>query len=304
MKEFDIPGVSREGIENGITYLSKTGEIQVADFKQYYSDEIVDSKNDILMIQSNIDSLWKAYIDAFENMADGPDKALAIERKSILEQAYNDFNQSAENLISALNAYQEAGQMIVTLEEGDGDTTYVNHRKEELLSQNNYFNDLFYKLDYYISRVDKDLQEEYNVIKSEAKIGNEEVQLQMLNSYNRLLESNIEINKGLIDRLMYIAPIVEHVREDIMKMKVRHADEDVARRKRLLEEKRNKNVLEDVTDYEDLEGQYRHKYNEEGELVATEEGGDGSNRNGIITILVITAIVIAIFVAYVMWGKH
>ena len=52
-------------------------------------------------------------------------------------------------------------------------------------------------------------------------------------------------------------------------------------------------------DYADLEGQYRHTYDEEGNHVGTEEGGDGGNRKSLTAILVVAALVMIVFAAYV-----
>lgn len=303
-EEMMIPGTTRNAIEKGITYLSKTGELQASEFKAYYKDELKDAKSDLRAIQKDMESQWNAYEKAFAGMGESKIKQWAAERRDLVVQSYGDFNTTIDNLVGILDTYSEVAQMIESLEDGGVDRAYVEHRKGELLSQSNHFNDLFYKLDLFISRIDHHILNEYNDAVSNKEELDEEGQVKLLSEYNRLLEANIQLNKALIDRLMYITPIVEHVREDVMKMKVRHADEDVARRKQLLEEKRGRKHLEDVTDYEDLEGQYRHKYNEAGEHIATEEGGDGSNRNGIITILVLTAIVIAIFCIYVFLGKH
>ena len=58
--------------------------------------------------------------------------------------------------------------------------------------------------------------------------------------------------------------------------------------------------MEDVTDYDDLEGQYRNRYDEDGNLIGVDEGGTGGNRRGWQVVIVMAAIVLAVIAYFVL----
>ena len=99
--------------------------------------------------------------------------------------------------------------------------------------------------------------------------------------------------------MQMMVPRLEGLREDVMKVQVHSVANDVEERRQRLQELRQQAKVEDVTDYADLEGQYRHTYDEEGNHVGTEEGGDGGNRKSLTALLVVTVLVMIIFAAYV-----
>ena len=123
--------------------------------------------------------------------------------------------------------------------------------------------------------------------------------MQILFLHQTALSSCVDINKALVERLQLMVPRLEGLREDVMKVQVHSVANDVEERRKRLQEIRQQAKVEDVTDYHDLEGQYRHAYDDEGNHIGTHEGGDGGNRKSLAAILVVTAIVIAIFAAYV-----
>ena len=195
------------------------------------------------------------------------------------------------------------GNMIQQIEDRNGNPAYVWHSKQDLLAQNVELNRIFDYVDYYISAiVDMLLHEkEYanRVLEEQIEASSEEDMTQVLLFHQMILTKCVEINKMLIERLQMMVPHIDRIREDMMKLQVHHATNEVEERRKRLQELRNQEQVEDVMDYADLEGQYRHTYDEEGNHVGTEEGGDGGNRKSLTAILVVAALVMIVFAAYV-----
>ena len=189
-----------------------------------------------------------------------------------------------------LDTYIDMANMIHQMETSGGNPAYLLHRKQELLEQNVELNKIFDRVDYYISTVVDMLAKETDVVKAmlESKhTVSEEETVHILFLHQTALSTCVDINKLLVERLQLMVPRLEGLREDVMKVQVHSVTNDVEERRKRLQ------------DYVDLEGQYRHAYDEEGNHIGTQEGGDGGNRKSLTAILVVTAIVIAIFAAYV-----
>ena len=293
-------------IEKGITYVSVDAQelpLEGVQFISQYKEELVDGKQDILAIRSEIEEEIQGYEALLVEVEQKGLLAAMEERRGLLHDAMKEYANVTDTICSLIDTYIDMGNMIQQIEDRNGNPAYVWHSKQDLLAQNVELNLIFDYVDYYISAiVDMLLHEkEYanRVLEEQIEASSEEDMTQVLLFHQMILTKCVEINKMLIERLQMMVPHIDRIREDMMKLQVHHATNEVEERRKRLQELRNQEQVEDVMDYADLEGQYRHTYDEEGNHVGTEEGGDGGNRKSLTAILVVAALVMIIFAAYV-----
>lgn len=292
-------------IEKGITYVSADiQELSIEDpeFVTHYTIELIEGKEDIRAIEGEIQQLVQGYEALFVELEKQGRSNILEERRHMVLDSIREYKNVTDTICTVLDTYVDMGNMIQQMETSGGNPAYLLHRKQELLEQNVELNTIFDRVDYYISTVVDMLEKETELAKS-VLAGvpgvSEEETVQMLFLHQTALSSCVDINKALVERLQLMVPRLEGLREDVMKVQVHSVANDVEERRKRLQELRQQAKVEDVTDYADLEGQYRHAYDEEGNHIGTHEGGDGGNRKSLTAILVVTAIVIAIFAAYV-----
>lgn len=293
-------------IEKGITYVSVDAQelpLEGVQFISQYKEELVDGKQDILAIRSEIEEEIQGYEALLAEVEQKGLLAAMEERRGLLHDAMKEYANVTDTICSLIDTYIDMGNMIQQIEDRNGNPAYVWHSKQDLLAQNVELNRIFDYVDYYISAiVDMLLHEkEYanRVLEEQIEASSEEDMTQVLLFHQMILTKCVEINKMLIERLQMMVPHIDRIREDMMKLQVHHATNEVEERRKRLQELRNQEQVEDVMDYADLEGQYRHTYDEEGNHVGTEEGGDGGNRKSLTAILVVAALVMIVFAAYV-----
>lgn len=293
-------------IEKGITYVSVDAQelpLEGVQFISQYKEELVDGKQDILAIRSEIEEEIQGYEALLVEVEQKGLLAAMEERRGLLHDAMKEYGNVTDTICSLIDTYIDMGNMIQQIEDRNGNPAYVWHSKQDLLAQNVELNRIFDYVDYYISAiVDMLLHEkEYanRVLEEQIEASSEEDMTQVLLFHQMILTKCVEINKMLIERLQMMVPHIDRIREDMMKLQVHHATNEVEERRKRLQELRNQEQVEDVMDYADLEGQYRHTYDEEGNHVGTEEGGDGGNRKSLTAILVVAALVMIVFAAYV-----
>ena len=293
-------------IEKGITYVSVDAQelpLEGVQFISQYKEELVDGKQDILAIRSEIEEEIQGYEALLAEVEQKGLLAAMEERRGLLHDAMKEYGNVTDTICSLIDTYIDMGNMIQQIEDRNGNPAYVWHSKQDLLAQNVELNRIFDYVDYYISAiVDMLLHEkEYanRVLEEQIEVSSEEDMTQVLLFHQMILTKCVEINKMLIERLQMMVPHIDRIREDMMKLQVHHATNEVEERRKRLQELRNQEQVEDVMDYADLEGQYRHTYDEEGNHVGTEEGGDGGNRKSLTAILVVAALVMIVFAAYV-----
>ena len=272
-------------IEKGITYVSVDAQelpLEGVQFISQYKEELVDGKQDILAIRSEIEEEIQGYEALLVEVEQKGLLAAMEERSGLLHDAMKEYANVTDTICSLIDTYIDMGNMIQQIEDRNGNPAYVWHSKQDLLAQNVELNRIFDYVDYYISAiVDMLLHEkEYanRVLEEQIEASSEEDMTQVLLFHQMILTKCVEINKMLIERLQMMVPHIDRIREDMMKLQVHHATNEVEERRKRLQELRNQEQVEDVMDYADLEGQYRHTYDEEGNHVGTEEGGDGGNR--------------------------
>lgn len=292
-------------IEKGITYVSADiQELSIEDpeFVTHYTIELIEGKEDIRAIEGEIQQLVQGYEALFVELEKQGRSNILEERRHMVLDSIREYKNVTDTICTVLDTYVDMGNMIQQMETSGGNPAYLLHRKQELLEQNVALNTIFDRVDYYISTVVDMLAKETDFAKA-VLVGtttvSEEETVQILFLHQTALSSCVDINKMLVERLQLMVPRLEGLREDVMKVQVHSVANDVEERRKQLQELRQQAKVEDVMDYADLEGQYRHAYDEEGNHIGTHEGGDGGNRKSLAAILVVAAIVIAIFAAYV-----
>ncbi|MBD8975205.1 hypothetical protein [Veillonella magna] len=203
-----------------------------------------------------------------------------------------------ELLCSSLQTYKEASSMLSLLR--DSQPTYAEHQLNSLLEQNREFNSLLTDLNYYVVLVVNALVNENRSLENlvHGSMDGTADHEQVNNEYKDFIRRGLELNKSLDKRIMYIDGLLRDIRKQMAASQVSRLEAQVAERRRKINEQRYQAKVEDVRDYEDLEGQYRHKYDEEGNLIGTEEGGSGGNRQGIKAIIIAVALVAIVLVAH------
>ena len=263
---------------------------------------------------------------------------LAAERKDMIERGVSDIANSNRIVLSALGAYGDASHMIETLEKGGFVANYINQRKIELIKQNGEFNLLLTTLSQYMQVIIETLVAELgmgqngapsndgdgavaangDVVASDgsqadgstdAELSEEEVLRreaqkqaahgEQLAIYQSWLQRTFEVNSVLEKRLIFIEGLLRALKVDVTNLQVHQMEQQAADRRRAIAEQRYKKTIEDVKDYEDLEGQYRHHYDEEGNLVETVEGGQGGNKRGIMVSAILLGIVLIGIIVYI-----
>lgn len=292
-------------IEKGITYVSANIQelpIENLEFVRHYTIELTEGKEDILAIQSEIQTLVQGYEALFVELQEKEASESLKERRHMVADSIREYMNVTDTVCTVLDTYIDMASMIQQMETSGGNPAYLLHRKHELLEQNVALNTIFDRVDDYISIVVDMLAKETDfakaVLEGTTTISEEET-AHMLFLHQTTLSSCVDINKLLVERLQLMVPRLEGLREDVMKVQVHSVSNDVEERRKRLQELRQQAKVEDVTDYADLEGQYRHAYDDEGNHIGTHEGGNGGNRKSLAAILVVTAIVIVIFAAYV-----
>lgn len=292
-------------IEKGITYVSVDAQelpLEGVQFISQYKEELVDGKQDILAIRSEIEEEIQGYEALLVEVKDKGLLPNIEERQTLVHEALKEYGNVTHTVCSVLDTYIDMANMVKQIESAGGSEAYVWHRKHELLEQNAELNRIFDHVDYYISTIVDMLAQEIAYTKQvlEGTAHTDEADtVQLLFFHQTVLSKCVEINKLLLERLQLMVPRLDGLREDVMKVQVHSVANDVEERRQRLQELRQQAKVEDVTDYADLEGQYRHTYDEEGNHVGTEEGGDGGNRKSLTAILVVAALVMIVFAAYV-----
>ncbi len=251
-----------------------------------------------------------AYIEDLKSKYDALAKATEetsneLEQRNMIERSVGDITNSNRIVLSALGAYGDAAKMIMTLEEGGFAQNYILQRKVELIKQNNDFNILLTTLTNYMQVIISALEEELGERKpsesaneDDAEGANEATHIEQLSIYQSWLQRTYEVNSMIEQRLIFIEALLRALKGDLTNLQVHKMEQDVQARKQAIANQRYKKTLEDVRDYDDLEGQYRHQYDEDGNLIETVQGGEGGNKRGITvaaTLLGIVIIAIAIY---------
>lgn len=281
-------------IAHGITYLTAEGFYE--DFHQEYTEEMTDAKTDMNHIKEDMTSVFSHYESKVIELVSAGGYQLEADRLAKFKEAFDNYSQATNDLNGVIDAYLGVADMIDHMEELGANPNYIHHRKGEMVRKNANFNTIFDRLDQFVNQLYAALTDEIAYV--EHLIGGGE-QVERVDVEHSLLTASVETNRLLIEVLQYIVPIADGLRDDMMKLKVNSIEDEIANRKAARQAELNAKMVEDVRDYDDLEGQYRHTYDEEGNLLETIEGGEGGNRRGLQVIIGIIIVVIIIFAAYV-----
>ncbi|WP_295790318.1 hypothetical protein [uncultured Veillonella sp.] len=284
--------------------LMQTQELKgSAAFYDLYKDSIETAEAVFKENGSYIEDLKSKY-DALAKTTE--ENSAELERRDMIERSVGDIANSNRIVLSALGAYGDAAKMIMTIEQGGFAPNYILQRKFELVKQNTDFNILLTTLTNYMQVIINALEEELGETKRQTlddSVANEEAlaasHMEQLSIYQSWLQRTYEVNSMIEQRLIFIEALLRSLKGDLTNLQVHKMEQYVQARKQAIANQRYKKTLEDVRDYDDLEGQYRHQYDEDGNLIETVQGGEGGNKRGIAvaaTLLGIVIIAIAIYI--------
>lgn len=262
-------------------------------FSQRYAKSVAEVTASITAAVAKINEAAAVVVPATVDgeISDKPDGEHDFE--VILHYAVSDIRNLSNLVMSTMNTYKDVASMVDALEAGGFAAPYVEHCRQELVGQSSFFNSAISELHYYMSlTVDVLLRDVKLMQQATTSQATKEATLQTLRvTYQNLLSRSQHISKVLNERIDYITDKTNTLRRDIAKLQVAQMEDSVRVRRQAVAEKKQQKVIEDVKDYEDLEGQYRHQYDEQGNLIGTDEGGKATNRQGIRIMLIALALV-------------
>lgn len=227
------------------------------------------------------------------------------ERQEMTKYIGEDMVTISEMFSSILSSYLEMSKMVKELQDGNIKTDYILHQQGQLLEQNEGFNKLIIAVNQHVVRLfgvfDAEEHQLENMLSNTNDLVADQTFINKL--YNDLLAARTVINDQITQRMIFIDSIMKSLREDIAKLQMQRLEEEAAERRNALKQKKMHQMIEDVCDYEDLEGNRRNIYDAEGNLIEVDEGGDGSSKSGLITLLVLTVLVIAIGIGYFYFNR-
>lgn len=297
--EDNKPGISYlQGNENRLDYTA--GAIaDMLPFAETYGRNVERTLRELAAMSQTVkDSLGslKEKLSKAEDIS----HPLQTERLETIEYIGSDADTLCTMVASVLTGYRDMAAMIDKLGDGGFQPAYVEHRRRELTGQSAGLNRLFAEVNRYIFAVYECFgkEEQALAMTCEQNRENEALHQELLGRYNGLLKARRGLNNLIEERMLVMQDILKSLREDMAKVHLNKLEQDVARRREEVQARQQQTMLEDVRDYEDLEGQYRHQYDEEGRHIGTEGGGDGSNRNGLLAIAAVAvaaAVIIGVF---------
>ena len=169
---------------------------------------------------------------------------------------------------STLGAYADAAMSIQKLEKGNFTPQYIMHRKEELGMQSGDLTKLLVEFSRYAQTFLDALANESktaSLIKTEGTAGDANHKVLKV-AYQSWLQRSFDVNQnsGRASRI-HQRPL-ESLKKDLTTLQVSQMELDVQERARQVAARRYKKQVEDVRDYDDLEGQYRNRYDEDGKF--------------------------------------
>ncbi|WP_276771352.1 hypothetical protein [Veillonella seminalis] len=272
----------------------------------FYSMYITAAKTAQTIIQNNLDLLMQQAGSLNVAVAEFVEADTAVdqlkERWGFLQKTLEEVANTTRIVKTTLGAYADAAVSVQKLEAGGFTEQYILHRKEELGMQNGDLTKLLVEFSRYAQTLLDALISESktaDLIKKQGNAGdaNHKVQIALYQSW---LQHAFEVNKILEGRLVFISGLLESLKKDLTTLQVSKMEQDVQERARQVAARRYKAKVEDVTDYDDLEGQYRNRYDEDGNLIGVDEGGTGGNRRGWQVVIVMAAIVLAVIAYFVL----
>lgn len=268
-------------------------------FSQRYATSVAEVNASITAAVARISEAAEAVLPVtiIDGATDNAEKQDDFE--VILNYALSDIRNLSNLVMSTMNTYKEVASMVDALEAGGFSTPYVEHCRQELVGQSSFFNSVISELHYYMSLTVDVLIRDVKLLQqtSTPQAKRDAITQTLRVTYQNLLARSQHISKVLDERIDYVTDKTNTLRRDIAKLQVAQMEDSVRARRQAVDEKKQQKIIEDVKDYEGLEGQYRHRYDEQGNLLGTEEGGKATNRQGIrIMIIALALVVIALVV--------
>lgn len=256
-------------------------------------------QNNLTLLEQQAGVLGSAVADLDVNIAGVGELK---ERNDFLQKTLGEVANTTRIVKSTLGAYADAAHSIQKLESGNFSEQYILHRKEELGLQSNDLTKLLVEFSRYAQTLLDSLINESktaNLVKTQGNVGDANHKV-LTALYQSWLQRSFDVNKILEGRLVFISGLLESLKKDLTTLQVSKMEMDVQERARQVAARRYKAKVEDVTDYDDLEGQYRNRYDDDGNLIGVDEGGAGGNRRGWQVVIIMAVIVLAVIAYFVL----
>lgn len=199
--------------------------------------------------------------------------ASTSDRWPTLEYIMSDLPELGTLVASVIKGYKELADTINTMKSKQSGEQLAAELHQQMDTQIPKLNLLFGEVNSYTFFLYDVLGQEKYVLQAspEEKPEGEIETVALQRNYKGLMEKRIEINKSIRERTQFVSYMIERLRKDLAILQVRDIGDDVAERKAMLQQYKTESMIEDVHDYDDLEGQYRHQYDEEGNVIENAE---------------------------------
>ncbi len=212
-------------------------------------------------------------------------------RKQIYDSIMEDMHQMTEILTSMLYSLRHQLGTIDTIRKGGQD---VSHMEHEVASQNTQINKIFTDVNTYMYQVYELIQREGRNLTGETLGESEENKYQrLLQDFNFLLRQRAEINLLIEQVLVFLSGLMNSMRKELAKYTLQQLEAKVVQE---AEERKAKNrlpVVENVSDYDDLEGQ-NPVFDEKNNLMVEE----GTEDKSLSSVYIVIGLLLAAFGIY------
>lgn len=270
-----------------------------------YVQALADIERQAVQVAKRLRQKYESLKDIIAEKEIGNSQAEEVQRHTERRQTIAYIVDDAESLMSMVGTifttYREMAEIIGAMSPTVFAPAYISHREETMAREGKALNALLRSLNLFLQDTDALLTKEINMTKSGIEI-DLEGQHFVLQLSQTILQGRSGINDLLTARMTFLEGSIRSLREDMAKVQMHQIEREVSARRLEMQQRRYQHVVEDVKDYDDLEGQYRHKYDEEGNYIETESAGEGGHRRDWLAIGIGIVLVAAVLL-YLQFAK-
>lgn len=192
------------------------------------------------------------------------------QRHETLQFVMADLSEMGALVSSVIKGYSELSETATALANKDNGVQVAMELRQQLNGQVPQLNILFGEVNsyaYFLHDVLK-LEIESFPTAEKSKETRDVMEIALERNYKALMEKRFVINKMLQERTISISQMITTLRKVMASLHVKDVELEVAERNELLKQYKTEEILEDIHDYGDLEGQFRHQYDEVGEVIS------------------------------------
>ena len=187
---------------------------------------------------------------------------------------------------SLVAGYRNMASVTSELYGGAFNPVYIQHREAGIASANAAFNELFRDIDSWTFG----LFDTIDMLR-------DGVEADILGRCKALLARRKVIARRIEDRMMFMDDTIRSLREDSAKLRLQTVEAEVAERRRKMEERRQRVIIEDVKDYADLEGNDRTAI-DDGNAVEEDDAYAGESSGSVKPMIFFAVVAVIVAGAY------